>query len=86
AGDGWFTLWTGVDAPGTYFFRGEWERLDHAFVAVSRPDAIAHAAMRVVTDERLLTSSGTPRRYDSRTGYGYSDHLPIVVDLEFGNR
>ncbi|MFW6356558.1 MAG: endonuclease/exonuclease/phosphatase family protein [Spirochaetota bacterium] len=77
-GAGFRTLWSTSDAPGTYSYRGEWERLDQAFLAA--PPEVG-GELRVGLDPELLFANGTPARYDSRSGSGCSDHLPIVVTL-----
>jgi len=72
------SLWEGLTAAGTYRYRGEWERLDRAYLLAG--DEIA-ASLRPVADARLLDDRGAPARYDERRRRGYSDHLPIVVTL-----
>ncbi|MFW5743111.1 MAG: endonuclease/exonuclease/phosphatase family protein [Spirochaetota bacterium] len=72
------TLWDRSSFPGTYWYRGEWERLDHAFLLA--PDEY-DGRIEVGSWGALLNPDGTPARYDSRRGRGYSDHLPILVTL-----
>lgn len=73
----WRSLWPPRSALGTYRFRGEWERLDHAFRLA---DARYGGRLRVAA-AGLLDADGGPARYDARTGRGVSDHLPIVVTV-----
>jgi endonuclease/exonuclease/phosphatase family metal-dependent hydrolase len=75
------TLWTAereAVMPGTYAYRGEWERLDHCFLAAP---AEYSGEVRIGVWERLLDDDGTPMRFQARTGRGYSDHLPILVTI-----
>ncbi|MFW5688617.1 MAG: endonuclease/exonuclease/phosphatase family protein [Spirochaetota bacterium] len=79
-GDRWFrSLWGDDSGRGTYWYRGEWERLDHAFL---RAGPRWRGSLRAVVLPEIVSDAGTPLRYDPRTGRGYSDHLPILVDLE----
>jgi endonuclease/exonuclease/phosphatase family metal-dependent hydrolase len=64
-------------ARGSYAFRGEWERLDHAFLRL--PSRLAVDLSPVVAPS--LLRDGVPDRYDPRTGYGISDHLPVMITL-----
>jgi len=72
------SLWAGSTVPGTYRYRGEWERLDRAYLVAG--DEVS-AELRPVVAARLLDGDGAPMRYDERRRRGYSDHLPIVVTL-----
>ena len=71
------TLWD-ESSPGSYVYRGEWERLDHAFLLDT---GVYAGSLRVGLHPRLLDERGFPYRYDPRTRRGYSDHLPIAVTL-----
>ncbi len=72
------TLWHGADAPGTYRYRGEWERLDHAFLLAGDE---YRGRIAVGAWDELFDAYGGPARYDARRGGGYSDHLPILVTV-----
>lgn len=74
----WRTLWHDTAHPGTYWYRGEWERLDHAFLLA---DEEYGGRIDVGRWQELLEPDGTPARYDPRRGRGYSDHLPIRVTV-----
>jgi hypothetical protein len=81
---GFATLWNSDSGPGSYWFDGAWERLDHAFFYL--PQAYASGAaweteLTAVQRPELLTGAGLPHRYNPRTGTGVSDHLPLVVSL-----
>ena len=64
--------------PGTYVFRGVWERLDHAFLL---PASDVRGRLEVVVHPDLLNARGHPAAFQIRTGAGYSDHLPVLVTL-----
>jgi endonuclease/exonuclease/phosphatase family metal-dependent hydrolase len=73
------SLWHTSNAPGTYFYRGRWERLDHAFLVPATTEVTGR--ILVGAGDRLVDAEGVPRRYDPRTGYGLSDHLPLLIEL-----
>ncbi len=63
---------------GTYFFRGVWNTLDHALVF---PPQTIQATLEIMILPHLLTANGAPRGYSQRDRGGYSDHLPILLQL-----
>lgn len=69
-------------AKGTYFYRKLWGFLDHIFVSPSLLPFVEGQAV-VGRFPFLLTEKGTPWRTFQGPVYkgGYSDHLPIWVDL-----
>lgn len=79
----WFSANPG--SPGTYYYSGRWERLDHLLLisAGAAPSSLPDCVMQVVTGPDLTDSNGRPRRYDPRTGTGVSDHLPVLFTVEF---
>ncbi len=72
------SLWDGVEAPGTYRFRGEWSRLDQAYL--SAPERIS-GTLEVGAHPALTAGDGAPFGFSPRTGAGYSDHYPILVTI-----
>jgi endonuclease/exonuclease/phosphatase family metal-dependent hydrolase len=80
---GWLSFDPALTGPGSYFFRGGWERIDHVFVAgncsllsfsaeSAGPWAMEHDGERI------------PYRYVLGTGKGYSDHLPVRCVVRLG--
>lgn len=69
-------------AQGTYYFRKLWSYLDHIFVS---PRLLPLTERRITVGRFpfLLTEKGTPWRTYQGPIYqgGFSDHLPIWVDL-----
>ncbi len=80
AGESTFrSLWHTARAPGSYFYRERWERLDHAFLFPGDTEVVGR--MEVGSGSLLTDPEGRPRRYDPRSGRGVSDHLPILIEL-----
>ncbi|MCX7023123.1 MAG: endonuclease/exonuclease/phosphatase family protein [Spirochaetes bacterium] len=67
----------------SYSYRGKEERIDHALLApgLFDPAGFAYAGFRVVAPDFLFGADGLPAGWDNRTGGGYSDHLPVVLEL-----
>ena len=72
------TLWDSDSGRGTYHYRGQWERLDHAMLLAGP----SWTGSLVVADvPGLVDTDGRPLRYQAWTGQGISDHVPIAVSL-----
>lgn len=66
--------------PGSYYYRSNWERIDHFFAS---PE-LAIKTFYPLTDGPWCNSeSQVPSAYKIYSGYGYSDHLPIFCEVEF---
>lgn len=65
--------------PGSYFYKNEWERIDHFFYRgkISIKDFLP------ATDGSWCDSEGIPKRYAIYNNSGYSDHLPIKCVVVF---
>ena len=64
---------------GSYFFRGNWERIDNFFLAGG---AVA-TKFKAENSGEWANAEGKPRRYSAKTGRGYSDHLPLSCKISF---
>lgn len=59
---------------GTYYYKGEWEKIDHFFSS----DNGLLFDFRVESQGNHATEDGRPMRYYLPNGSGYSDHFPIT--------
>lgn len=66
---------------GSYFYKGNWERIDHFFSV----DKNSIADFYVETDYGITKEDGTPYRYELFNHQGYSDHLPVTCVLSLRN-
>jgi endonuclease/exonuclease/phosphatase family metal-dependent hydrolase len=75
-GSGWLLFPELGEETGSYFYRNEWEKIDHVFIAgaatLSEFGALTNGPW--VTDNHGKT---IPYRYVISNGNGYSDHLPL---------
>ena len=68
---------------GTYFWRGEKEKIDNIIVSPLFKEGIEAEASRFFVAEHdfLLDDDGAPAAFRIYTGRGYSDHLPLVFSF-----
>ena len=62
-----------ADETGSYFYSGEWERIDNIFVLGNA----SITSFSAITDSPLADEDGIPVSYKIYTGEGCSDHLPL---------
>ena len=77
-----YSPWLASSIRGSYYHAGRWERLDQVLL-LPGSTRVVQMSLRVVDNPELLTEDGRPARYAPRTGYGFSDHLPVVVQVNF---
>jgi hypothetical protein len=70
---------------GSYLYKGEWETIDHFMLSEGLFSGRGwnYAGCRVLNHEPFITSSGVPNAYIPRHGRGLSDHLPLLLSLEY---
>jgi endonuclease/exonuclease/phosphatase family metal-dependent hydrolase len=82
----WFE--TEKHGRGSYFYQGDWLTVDHILLSPglldSRGFVYRHGSFGPVKLDFLLAPGGAPKRWKGVTGpRGYSDHLPLVITLDF---
>lgn len=67
--------------PGTYNFRGEWDRPDRALLtsALVQGESIIFQDARISDLEIILDHRGYPQAWRTDLEEGYSDHLPLIL-------
>jgi endonuclease/exonuclease/phosphatase family metal-dependent hydrolase len=80
-----YTPWGNEKHGGSYFFRGGWETIDHFLLsdALFKGAGWNFADSLVLNHEPFITSVGAPNSYIPRSGRGLSDHLPLLLFLEY---
>ncbi|ACF13771.1 Endonuclease/exonuclease/phosphatase [Chloroherpeton thalassium ATCC 35110] len=86
-----YDCWKGSDAPGSYIYKNEWNKLDHAIVSkglLDEQDFYITKSSFVCFRPGYLVKSSKGNAYIARTykgkNYdpdGYSDHLPLLLLL-----
>jgi len=78
-----FSPWLDTTFRGSYAYAGNWEKIDHFLIAgASEGTGFLYSGFEVIADEFLLDRDGYPRRWSTRTADGYSDHLPILLEMK----
>lgn len=73
------------DCLGTYNYKNRWDFLD-AILVREKNVMLADTVKIPQAADGQLNANKTPKRFDKATGSGISDHLPIYVELNVGER
>jgi endonuclease/exonuclease/phosphatase family metal-dependent hydrolase len=68
---------------GSYYYRNGWETIDHFLLNAALFDnrGWEYESFWVASEPPFSTSGGRPYGYNPKTGNGFSDHFPIVLQL-----
>ena len=75
----WFTEEEKLYEPGSYFYRNNWERIDHFFAG--KYSKISD--FKVENNSKWANEDGSPCRFFLKSGSGYSDHFPISCTVSW---
>lgn len=80
----WFEESAAAEGTGSYMYRNVWETIDHFLLAPGLFDdrGFVYSRFDVVDHDFMLTEEGYPRRWSRSSLQGYSDHLPLFLELE----
>lgn len=69
------------DKPGSYVYNDTWQTIDHVLInsGMFNGKAFEYESFYVLKDSYLLNTRGYPQSWRTDTGYGYSDHLPLIL-------
>lgn len=86
---------TKISAPGTHWYKGKWESLDKVFVLKKslKKVSVDYSSFNIVHQAFMLRDlewtdwdtgdvhfdRDVPHRFDTETGEGFSDHLPVGI-------
>lgn len=62
---------------GSYYYQGEWERIDNIFAGAQ----VSIAGFMPKTEGEWAEEKGIPNNFKIFSGEGYSDHLPLMCAL-----
>ena len=68
---------------GSYFYRNNWETIDHFLISGQFFDNVGWEYEKAFTAnfDPFTGQEGAPFSYNKRTGSGLSDHLPLLITL-----
>lgn len=67
-----------AESAGSYFFRDNWEQIDHIFLA---SENASFGECGTVAKRMFLRQDGMPNAYKLYSGSGLSDHLPLKAEI-----
>ena len=78
-----FSPWFKELENGSYYYRNNWETIDHFLVSKHFFENIGwqYEKTTVVNFPPFANANGIPVSYNPRTGLGISDHLPLLLIL-----
>jgi len=78
-----FSPWLLGLENGSYFYRNNWETIDHFLISRHFFDNTGweYEGAKVADDQPFTNARGVPVPYNARTGSGLSDHLPLLLTL-----
>jgi endonuclease/exonuclease/phosphatase family metal-dependent hydrolase len=81
-----FSPWKTTDDQGSYFFQNRWMTLDHFLLSSAFLDGTGweFGRMDCLNESWLCDKDGHPFSWKNWTASGYSDHFPLVLNLERG--
>jgi endonuclease/exonuclease/phosphatase family metal-dependent hydrolase len=79
-----FSPWMRDLQNGTYFYKYNWETIDHFLISGHFFDNSGWEYEKVIIAnfEPFANSSGIPVPYNTKTGLGLSDHLPLLLTIK----
>lgn len=74
--------------PGTHFFKGGWTSLDHIFIHKKSSMKPLYEKFQIINRPFMMKQdrrSGQmiPNRFDTETAEGFSDHLPLGIEVAY---
>jgi len=78
-----YSPWANEIPDGSYFYKYNWETIDHFLVSHQffNDSGWEYNNTYAANFEPFTNAQGFPVSYNSRTGYGLSDHLPLLISL-----
>jgi endonuclease/exonuclease/phosphatase family metal-dependent hydrolase len=80
-----YSPWEGEMTDGSYYYKGGWETIDHFLLSDGLFDGAGwdFAGCRVLNHAPFTGADGAPNTYVPRSGRGLSDHLPLLLYLQY---
>ncbi|MDR1353582.1 MAG: endonuclease/exonuclease/phosphatase family protein [Treponema sp.] len=80
-----YSPWGNEMEKGSYIYKNEWETIDHFLLngPLFDKQGWEFDTCEVLRRNPFASEAGSPIGYTPRTGYGLSDHLPLILTLKF---
>ena len=78
-----YSPWFEAPSGGSYLYRNSWETIDHFLLSGGLFDeaGFSYAGFTPLCSDFLLGEDGGPLRWNRTYMSGYSDHLPLLLEL-----
>jgi len=78
-----FSPWISDLENGSYFYKNDWETIDHFLISGQffNSSGLEYERVMIVNNQYFSNAAGIPVSYNERTGAGISDHLPLLLVL-----
>ncbi len=75
---------TDSNMSGSYVYNDTWQTIDHILMnsGMFNGTGFEYEGFHVLKDDYLLNTSGYPLKWKTEIGYGYSDHLPLILVIK----
>ncbi|MCL2185296.1 MAG: endonuclease/exonuclease/phosphatase family protein [Treponema sp.] len=82
-----YSPWMNELENGSYFYKNDWETIDHFLISnhFFNNKGFEYEKTVIVNSAPFANASGVPVAYNTRSGLGLSDHLPLLLTLKFIN-
>ena len=72
------------EMSGSYVYNDTWQTIDHTLMNSGLFDGFGfeYENFRILNDDYLLNNLGYPLKWRTDSGYGYSDHLPLILVIK----
>jgi len=79
-----FSPWISDLENGSYFYKYDWETIDHFLISGQffNSSGLEYERVMIVNNQYFSNAVGLPVSYNERTGTGISDHLPLLLILK----
>ena len=80
-----YSPWANELENGSYYYKNAWETIDHFLLSRQLFDSKYWDFDRctVINEPPFASTAGRPVAYNPRTGYGLSDHMPLLMFLKW---
>jgi endonuclease/exonuclease/phosphatase family metal-dependent hydrolase len=80
-----YSPWNKELKDGSYYYKNEWETIDHFLLSeqLFNQQGWDFSGASVANYPPFANPNGYPMTYNPRTGAGLSDHLPLLLSLQF---
>ena len=79
-----YSPWINELENGSYFYKNDWETIDHFLISNQffNKKGLEYEKTMIINFAPFANANGVPVSYNTRSGLGLSDHLPLLMTLK----